>query len=36
MQSVNDITQWYTHKLEEGIRQSPDPYWWIHNRWKRA
>ncbi|MDR3234186.1 MAG: lysophospholipid acyltransferase family protein [Planctomycetaceae bacterium] len=36
IQSVNDITQWYTHKLEEGIRQSPDQYWWIHNRWKHV
>ncbi|MDR3181532.1 MAG: lysophospholipid acyltransferase family protein [Planctomycetaceae bacterium] len=35
IQNVTDITQWYTQKLEEGIRRSPDQYWWIHNRWKR-
>lgn len=32
--TVKEITQWYTHVLEEGIRQHPDQYWWIHRRWK--
>jgi len=31
---IKKITQWYTTLLEEGIRQHPDQYWWIHNRWK--
>jgi len=35
IQNVKDITQWFTHVLESGIRQSPDQYWWIHRRWKR-
>ncbi|GHT10080.1 lipid A biosynthesis lauroyl acyltransferase [Planctomycetales bacterium] len=35
IQSITDITQWYTQKLEDGIRRAPDQYWWIHNRWKR-
>ena len=32
--TVKEITQWYTHVLEEGIRQHPEQYWWIHRRWK--
>ncbi|GHT42730.1 lipid A biosynthesis lauroyl acyltransferase [Planctomycetales bacterium] len=34
VQNVKDITQWYTRKLEEGIRKEPEQYWWLHNRWK--
>ena len=34
IQNVKDMTQWYTKKLEEGIRQHPEQYWWIHRRWK--
>ena len=34
MQNVKDMTQWYTQKLEEGIREHPEQYWWIHRRWK--
>jgi KDO2-lipid IV(A) lauroyltransferase len=34
LQNVKEITQWYTHKLEEGIRQYPEQYWWLHRRWK--
>ena len=34
IQNVKEITQWFTHALEAGIRQSPDQYWWIHRRWK--
>jgi len=33
-EDIKKITQWYTTLLEEGIRQHPDQYWWIHNRWK--
>jgi KDO2-lipid IV(A) lauroyltransferase len=32
--SIHELTQWYTRQLEQGIRQSPDQYWWIHRRWK--
>ena len=34
IQNVKDMTQWYTRKLEEGIRDHPEQYWWIHRRWK--
>ena len=34
IQNVKDITQWFTHALESGIRQFPEQYWWIHRRWK--
>ena len=34
MQNVKDITQWFTHVLESGIRQNPEQYWWLHRRWK--
>jgi KDO2-lipid IV(A) lauroyltransferase len=32
--SIHELTQWYTSRLEEGIRQSPEQYWWVHRRWK--
>ena len=32
--SVRKITQWYTQLLEDGIRETPGQYWWIHKRWK--
>ncbi len=32
--TVKDLTQWYTRKLEEGIRRAPEQYWWVHRRWK--
>ncbi len=34
MNNVKDITQWFTSKLEEGIRDFPEQYWWLHRRWK--
>jgi KDO2-lipid IV(A) lauroyltransferase len=34
IQNVKEITQWFTQKLEEGIRQYPEQYWWLHRRWK--
>ena len=33
--TVKEITQWYTHMLEEGIRRQPEQYWWVHRRWKQ-
>ena len=32
--SVRELTQWYTTRLEELIRRTPDQYWWLHRRWK--
>ena len=34
IQNVKDITQWFTHALESGIRTCPEQYWWVHRRWK--
>jgi len=36
IRNVKDVTQWYTKKLEEGIRIHPEQYWWLHRRWKDA
>jgi KDO2-lipid IV(A) lauroyltransferase len=36
IQNVKEITQWYTLKLEEGIRRHPEQYWWLHRRWKKS
>ncbi len=32
--TVPELTQWYTSRLEDLIRRSPDQYWWLHRRWK--
>lgn len=32
--SVRELTQWYTNRLEEVIRETPEQYWWVHRRWK--
>ncbi|MDR2642868.1 MAG: lysophospholipid acyltransferase family protein [Planctomycetaceae bacterium] len=34
IKNVKDVTQWFTKKLEDGIRKNPEQYWWIHRRWK--
>ena len=34
IQNAKDVTQWFTHVLESGIRQCPEQYWWLHRRWK--
>ncbi len=34
MSTITEITQWFSSCLEEAIRNNPDQYWWIHNRWK--
>jgi Kdo2-lipid IVA lauroyltransferase/acyltransferase len=32
--ATRELTQWYTTRLEELIRRTPDQYWWLHRRWK--
>lgn len=32
--TINELTQWYTTRLEELIRLQPEQYWWLHKRWK--
>lgn len=32
--SVTDLTQWYSTQLENVIREAPEGYWWLHDRWK--
>jgi len=32
--TVTELTQWYTNQLESFVREVPNQYWWIHNRWK--
>jgi len=34
--SVEDLTQWYNDVLARRIRQQPDQYWWLHDRWKEV
>jgi len=34
IENVKDVTQWFTHALEAGIRRCPEQYWWLHRRWK--
>jgi len=34
IQNAKDVTQWFTHMLEAGIRHCPEQYWWLHRRWK--
>ncbi len=34
LRTVPELTQWYTSRLEELIRRTPDQYWWLHRRWK--
>ncbi len=34
LDTINELTQWYTTRLEELIRLTPDQYWWLHRRWK--
>ena len=31
---VRELTQWFTARLEGGVRRAPEQYWWLHRRWK--
>jgi KDO2-lipid IV(A) lauroyltransferase len=33
-ESVEELTQWYNDALAARIRQQPEQYWWLHDRWK--
>jgi KDO2-lipid IV(A) lauroyltransferase len=32
--SVEELTQWYNDALATRIREQPEQYWWLHDRWK--
>jgi Kdo2-lipid IVA lauroyltransferase/acyltransferase len=32
--SVEELTQWYNDVLAARIREQPEQYWWLHDRWK--
>ena len=32
--SIPLLAQWYTDRLENLVRRSPEQYWWLHRRWK--
>jgi len=34
--SVEDLTQFYNDVLARRIRQQPEQYWWLHDRWKEV
>lgn len=34
LNSVKQVTQWFTHEFETMIRRRPEQYWWLHRRWK--
>ncbi|MDO4574521.1 MAG: lipid A biosynthesis acyltransferase [Planctomycetia bacterium] len=31
---TREMAQWYNDNMERLIRQVPDQYWWLHNRWR--
>lgn len=33
-QGIGPLTQWYTSAIEGFVREAPDQYWWLHDRWK--
>jgi KDO2-lipid IV(A) lauroyltransferase len=32
--NVRVLTQWYTSRWEQIIREAPEQYWWLHDRWR--
>jgi KDO2-lipid IV(A) lauroyltransferase len=33
--AIPRVAQWYTHQLENLIREAPGQYWWLHRRWRQ-
>jgi KDO2-lipid IV(A) lauroyltransferase len=31
---IQELTEWFTARLESTIRVDPTQYWWVHRRWK--
>lgn len=34
LRGITPLTQWYTSRIEDFVRECPEQYWWIHRRWK--
>jgi KDO2-lipid IV(A) lauroyltransferase len=34
LQTIPEVTEWYTQQLETMICRAPEQYWWVHRRWK--
>lgn len=34
LSSVSSLTQWYNQQLASVVREYPEQYWWVHNRWR--
>ena len=34
LRDVHNLTQWYSDRMADAIREEPSQYWWVHRRWK--